>query len=480
MELYLRPNYKYTDYDLNHLYIPDCFDVQKSFEYNDINLTIQMLPHTKCTIKDIESITSQINSPYVLIYAISLHDCLTLQTQSEPQSTLSFIENLTTSSSTKNASHTFVVITKWDTLNPKQFITHSSPTISSENTESIDIARNIRKIFSKYFTVCFTSCHDKLDIDNYFELVLTIIKNIEGKTSNTPTNTPTNNPQPLKVERGHQYLKYSFKEKKKLKCQSGGASEIGVRATNEDTFSLIDNTKKLNVHQLKQTKCSYYAIFDGHNGLETSKNCLELMHQTLFGDIDFESGYFESSLMNTYHLVDWKLCNGKINDDSGTTAVTAIIKDRYLIVGNVGDSECIVAQTKYGMDYEVLTYKHTAKDADEKIRMKNNGGILFNGRVYGSLAVSRSLGDRSYKGKGVVIADPFTKVYELTSKDTFIVLACDGVFEQLSYDNVIEFVAEMQKQGKTPQETANALITESIEKGSKDNSTAIIIYLNWD
>ncbi|KAL7721567.1 Protein phosphatase 2C-2 [Entamoeba marina] len=280
------------------------------------------------------------------------------------------------------------------------------------------------------------------------------------------------------IPRGSQYQKYAFKEKKKLKIQSGGSSSIGARSTNEDTFLIIDDARKLLNSKKSKKKCRYYAVFDGHGGIQASQACLQLLHGEILGDADFELGYFESVVGNAFERVDGKL-NETVGDGSGSTAVTVVLKDRWMIVGNVGDSECLVVNTKYGVEHEVVTVKHTAKDEAEKKRMKENGGYVFNGRVYGSLAVSRSLGDKSYKGKGVVIAQPYTVVHELTSKDTIIILACDGIFERMSYDDVVNFVVDLQKQGKSPQEVSTALVDEAIQKGSKDNSTAIIIYLKW-
>ncbi|EAL47391.1 protein phosphatase, putative [Entamoeba histolytica HM-1:IMSS-B] len=292
-------------------------------------------------------------------------------------------------------------------------------------------------------------------------------------------NISTEQIDPLDKE-AKQYKKYSFKEKKKLKTIAGGASDIGVRPANEDTFRIIPNAQQLvPMKKNKKMGCEYYGLFDGHNGLEASKFCAELMHEEILEDPDFVNGYYENCMVNAYYRMDWLLCNYHIKDNSGCTSVTALIQGRYLVVANVGDSECLVIKCRYSNEVEVLTYKHTAKDESEKQRMKSKGGIVFNGRVYGSMVVSRSLGDKTYKGKGVVIPEPYINIYELTSDDKIIVLACDGVFEKMSYDDVMEYVCTQKQQGKNPQEVARNLIQEAIARGSKDNVTAVIIFLNW-
>ena len=45
----------------------------------------------------------------------------------------------------------------------------------------------------------------------------------------------------------------------------------------------------------------------------------------------------------------------------------------------------------------VLTEKHRANDPKEKARIEKAGGAVFSGRVFGALAVSRSLGDGDFK-----------------------------------------------------------------------------------
>ena len=70
-------------------------------------------------------------------------------------------------------------------------------------------------------------------------------------------------------------------------------------------------------------------------------------------------------------------------------------------------------------------------------------------RVNGSLAVSRALGDFEYKnvdGKGpteqLVSPEPefYYKVRE-ADKDEFLVLACDGVWDVMTNEDICSFIA---------------------------------------
>ena len=96
------------------------------------------------------------------------------------------------------------------------------------------------------------------------------------------------------------------------------------------------------------------------------------------------------------------------------------------------------------------------------------------------MQVSRSLGDKSYKGKGVVIPDPHVKIHELTRYDNAILLACDGVFEKMTYEDVTDIICDELRKGSSAEEISKMIVEQAIERGSGDNVTAIVIILNWE
>ena len=87
-------------------------------------------------------------------------------------------------------------------------------------------------------------------------------------------------------------------------------------------------------------------------------------------------------------------------DKSGTTAVGALITDKYLIIANCGDSRGVACT--HGKPV-LATQDHKPSNEPERERIQNAGGSVMIQRVNGSLAVSRALGDFEYKnvdGKG--------------------------------------------------------------------------------
>lgn len=72
------------------------------------------------------------------------------------------------------------------------------------------------------------------------------------------------------------------------------------------------------------------------------------------------------------------------------------------------------------------------------------GGFISDGRVNGSLNLSRALGDLEYKrvkglppAQQMITAMPEIRSLELHSGDEFLVLACDGIWDVLSNQQVL-------------------------------------------
>ena len=132
-------------------------------------------------------------------------------------------------------------------------------------------------------------------------------------------------------------------------------------------------------------------------------------------------------------------------DKSGSTAVACLISptDVYLI--NCGDSRAIfVSDNRIALS----TYDHKPINPSERERIQNAGGSVMIQRVNGSLAVSRALGDYEYKcveGKGPCeqLVSPEPEIYNCPralAKDEFVVLACDGIWDVMTNDDLREYI----------------------------------------
>lgn len=92
-----------------------------------------------------------------------------------------------------------------------------------------------------------------------------------------------------------------------------------------------------------------------------------------------------------------------LNSDSlvkmgGSTAVSALIVDKKIIISNLGDSRCIIVENSKRKAKVVLTTKdHKPDNKEEKRRIEKASGHVTNNRVNGNLNLSRCLGDFEYK-----------------------------------------------------------------------------------
>ncbi|XP_043253841.1 probable protein phosphatase CG10417 [Colletes gigas] len=134
--------------------------------------------------------------------------------------------------------------------------------------------------------------------------------------------------------------------------------------------------------------------------------------------------------------------------DSGCTAVVAIMKGNELYVANVGDSRCVLCSNGEAVD---LSLDHKPEDEPEKKRIIKAGGkISAGGRINGGLNLSRAIGDHAYKQNVNLpleeqIISSLPDVRHITiepGKDEFIVLACDGIWNFMSSQDVIEFISD--------------------------------------
>ncbi len=81
----------------------------------------------------------------------------------------------------------------------------------------------------------------------------------------------------------------------------------------------------------------------------------------------------------------------KPGNDSGCTAVVALVRGDQLFVANAGDSRCVVCRAGRAVD---MSFDHKPEDAPEMERIKKAGGkVTLDGRVNGGLNLSRALGE---------------------------------------------------------------------------------------
>jgi len=128
----------------------------------------------------------------------------------------------------------------------------------------------------------------------------------------------------------------------------------------------------------------------------------------------------------------------------------------------------------------------------KKKRILNASGKVRMNRVDGDLSLSRAFGDFYYKNNQTkpkdeqkVISVPEFRVLETTDVGHFIFLACDGVYDVMSNQEIVNFICTQlaaQKRTRSDVEVDVAailsnLLDHCLEKKSQDNMTALMIRL---
>lgn len=134
--------------------------------------------------------------------------------------------------------------------------------------------------------------------------------------------------------------------------------------------------------------------------------------------------------------------------DSGCTAVVALLVGgregaAALVVANAGDSRCVLSRGGKAVD---MSRDHKPDDPLELARIQAAGGSVAEGRVQGNLNLSRAIGDLTYKdarlapARQMITALPETLRVPLGPADEFVVLACDGIWNVLTSQDVVDHV----------------------------------------
>jgi len=136
---------------------------------------------------------------------------------------------------------------------------------------------------------------------------------------------------------------------------------------------------------------------------------------------------------------------------TGCTACTVAIDEinEKIICANAGDSRAILIKKGIAIP---LSNDHKPDLDSEKTRIYKADGWVSDGRVKGNLNLSRSLGDLEYKQnkkisqeEQMITAFPEVITEKLTPDCDYILIACDGVWDCKTNQEVADFVSKRMK-----------------------------------
>ncbi|CAB3402543.1 unnamed protein product [Caenorhabditis bovis] len=235
--------------------------------------------------------------------------------------------------------------------------------------------------------------------------------------------------------------------------------------------------------------CAFFAVYDGHGGSRVSQCAGINLHKKIVSRPEFAKGDLKTAIERGFLDLDDQMRNDEeMKDDiSGTTAVVVLIKNETIYCGNAGDSRAVCSVLG---EARPLSFDHKPANQLEAERIVAAGGWVEFNRVNGNLALSRALGDFLFKkneGKPaeeqVVTALPDVIIDKLTPDHEFIVLACDGIWDVMSNQEVVDFVRERFAQKRDPQAICEELLIRCLAPDCQmgglgcDNMTVVIVGL---
>jgi len=189
---------------------------------------------------------------------------------------------------------------------------------------------------------------------------------------------------------------------------------------------------------------------------------------------------------------------------SGSTCTATLITPAHIFTANLGDSRTLLVQkvpvppfraaTIFEGDTEeeishfvdpgvkFSTADHKPTDTKESERISTAGLKIRDGRVQGNLAVSRAFGDFQYKKvkdkhqlDQPVSCLPDVHCFTRSRDDEYVVMACDGIYDVLSNDELTVLLRSKFAEHEKVEETAETILNICLNRGSIDNMTMIII-----
>eukprot|EP00419_Tripos_fusus_P077273 CAMPEP_0172882344 /NCGR_PEP_ID=MMETSP1075-20121228/119937_1 /TAXON_ID=2916 /ORGANISM="Ceratium fusus, Strain PA161109" /LENGTH=305 /DNA_ID=CAMNT_0013735003 /DNA_START=90 /DNA_END=1007 /DNA_ORIENTATION=- len=247
-----------------------------------------------------------------------------------------------------------------------------------------------------------------------------------------------------------------------------------------------------------------FGVFDGHGGAEVSAFVASHIEARLRDVIQREEAHghalkqalldIEDEMRNLNSTGSRMVSFGRDGryDFVGCTAAVGLLTRTTLAVVNVGDSR--IFKCRQGKCVP-LTRDHKPESPSERRRIEAAGGTVVRFgpcyRIDCNLNLSRALGDFKYKDSSLAPEDQKVSpvgdvaVIDLDSQDEFVVIACDGVFELMTWTTVCSYVHERIHRGMPLARIAEGLLDECCSPNmlatcgqGTDNESVIIVQLN--
>ena len=231
----------------------------------------------------------------------------------------------------------------------------------------------------------------------------------------------------------------------------------------------------------RKINCSYFGLFDGHSGKEVGIYLMENLHKILSQELkthDIEnSDNIQIAVKNTFEKIDKEINNQNFKNETGSTGTVLLLyrdtkskSGKSLLCANVGDSKAYLINKK---EMKIITKDHKCNDANEVKRIRDTGGIVFRERVFGTLMLTRSFGDKEMKKYGV-LSTPDIFCHNIEDDDLFVIIASDGVWDVVEEEEILK----MSQEKISSSDFSKKIIQLAKDRDTHDNISCIVVKLN--
>jgi len=248
----------------------------------------------------------------------------------------------------------------------------------------------------------------------------------------------------------------------------------------EDYIKIINNFP----NNKKNIQKSLFIVCDGHSGDSVAKLVVdrfpEIFSSLLYNNNNNDDGKNESIeniLISSFRIMDEELVHF---EEVGSTLNIIFIQyennQRVIYSGNIGDSRSVLVKKKEAIR---LSYDHKAIDKSEIERVKKEGGIILKKRLYGALAITRALGDYTFKIDGSGLSNiPYVTRTPIEKDDQYVIMGSDGLWDVINEGSLFKLIQDNHNIARDNITLSKFLVEKSVELGSKDNICCIAIKLN--
>ncbi|XP_057958696.1 probable protein phosphatase 2C 47 [Malania oleifera] len=264
--------------------------------------------------------------------------------------------------------------------------------------------------------------------------------------------------------------------------RSGSCSEIGPKRSMEDEFVCIDDLHEhLGASPNFPSPGAFYGVFDGHGGIDAASFIRKNILKFIVEDSHFPDGV-KKAVRSAFVKADHAFADvGSLDSSSGTTALTALILERTMLIANAGDSRAVLG--KRGRAIE-LSKDHKPNCASERLRIEKLGGVVYDGYLNGQLSVARALGDWHLKGpkgsKCPLSSEPELQEIVLAEEDEFLIMGCDGLWDVMSSQCAVTMVRKELMLNNDPEKCSRELVREALRRNTCDNLTVVVVCFSPD